>query len=1383
MPPLKCSNSYHLYLRPPPPENMFIPAGKHLLWIFLTFTHLINTVTVAQPDFRYYVCGDGDNYTRNSTYQRNLDTTLSELPLTNSGLGFFNLSSGQGNNRVNSAALCQGDMEPDLCLACINDSIIKLREVCPNQKEAVGYYGRCLLKYSDAAVTGNIQTNDSGIVINVQSASNVDQFIEDLDSLMDKLKADAAAGGSLLKFATGNTTTSDFMTIYGLVQCTPDLSGTQCSDCLEFAHDEYVASGSGGKIGGTIFLPTCRYSYDIQRFFNGSTLVIPAPPPPILQATPPVLPPPPPPAPAPAGISWNIIIVIIVVTFGVIIIAFVCIFLRMRKRKQKPMPLKDNDDETMDIDNAEPLKYNFNMVRAATNNFSEDNKLGQGGFGAVYKGMLADGREIAVKRLARDSGQGEAEFKNEVLLVARLRHRNLVRLLGFSLKGCERLLVYELLPNGSLDQFIFDPIRRTVLDWQKRYNIIKGISRGLRYLHEESRLMIIHRDMKPSNILLDSIMTPKIADFGMARLFNDEESQGQATRIVGTYGYMAPEYALYGQFSVKSDVFSFGVLILEMLTGQKNQCFENEESSKYLLGFVWECWQNGTTTNIIDPTLKTRSGLLSDIIRSIHIGLLCVQDNANDRPTMLSVVLMFDSQSLPLPTPSKPVFFGNSNTNSWYISSTRGSSCSEKPKISNSTLPSISINDVSISDIVIVSFVHIIVSFVHVIVSFMYVIVSFMFLLNVVYYVCGDGDNYTRNSTYQRNLDTTLSELPLTNSGLGFFNLSSGQGNNRVNSAALCQGDMEPDLCLACINDSIIKLREVCPNQKEAVGYYGRCLLKYSDAAVTGNIQTNDSGIVINVKSASNVDQFIGALDSLMDKLKADAAAGGSLLKFATGNTTTSDFMTIYGLVQCTPDLSGTQCSDCLEFAHGEYVASGSGGKIGGTIFLPTCRYSYDIQRFFNGSTLVIPAPPPPILQATPPVLPPPPPPPAAAPAGISWNIIIVIIVVTFGVIIIAFVCIFLRMRKRKQKPMPLKDNDDETMDIDNAESLKYNFNMVRAATNNFSEDNKLGQGGFGAVYKGMLADGREIAVKRLARDSGQGEAEFKNEVLLVARLQHRNLVRLLGFSLKGCERLLVYELLPNGSLDQFIFDPIRRTLLDWQKRYNIIKGISRGLLYLHEESRLMIIHRDMKASNILLDSKMTPKIADFGMARLFNDEESQGQATRIVGTYGYMAPEYALYGQFSVKSDVFSFGVLILEMLTGQKNQCFENEESSKYLLGFVWECWQNGTTTNIIDSTLKTRSGSLSDIIRSIHIGLLCVQDNANDRPTMSSVVLMFDSQSLPLPTPSKPAFFGNTNTNSWYISSTRGSSCSEKPKISNSTLPSISINDVSISDIVPR
>ncbi|GKC26439.1 kinase RLK-Pelle-DLSV family protein, partial [Tanacetum coccineum] len=181
--------------------------------------------------------------------------------------------------------------------------------------------------------------------------------------------------------------------------------------------------------------------------------------------------------------------------------------------------------------------------------------------------------------------------------------------------------------------------------------------------------------------------------------------------------------------------------------------------------------------------------------------------------------------------------------------------------------------------------------------------------------------------------------------------------------------------------------------------------------------------------------------------------------------------------------------------------------------------------------------------------------------------------------------------------------------------SLQYDFCKVQVATNDFSEHNKLGRGGFGAVYKGVFEDGHEIAVKRLAMDSGQGDVEFKNEVLLVAKLQHRNLVRLLGFSIHGNERLLVYEFLPNASLDYFLFDPAKREFLDWEKRYKIIKGVAKGLLYLHEDSRLKIIHRDMKASNVLLDAEMNAKIADFGMARLFKPEETQANTNRIVGT------------------------------------------------------------------------------------------------------------------------------------------------------------------------
>nr|GEX83175.1 zinc finger, CCHC-type [Tanacetum cinerariifolium] len=198
---------------------------------------------------------------------------------------------------------------------------------------------------------------------------------------------------------------------------------------------------------------------------------------------------------------------------------------------------------------------------------------------------------------------------------------------------------------------------------------------------------------------------------------------------------------------------------------------------------------------------------------------------------------------------------------------------------------------------------------------------------------------------------------------------------------------------------------------------------------------------------------------------------------------------------------------------------------------------------------------------------------------------------------------------------------------------------------------------------KGKLEDGQEIAVKRLAKDYGQGDLEFKNEVLLLAKLHHRNLVRLLGFSIEGSERLL-----------------IKRTLLDWDKRYMIIKGIAKGSLYLHEDSRLKIIHRDMKASNVLLVTEMNPKIADFGMARLFKPEETQGNTSRIVGTYGYMAPEYAMHGQFSVKSDVFSFGESVLEMVMGQKNTSFRNGESIEDLLSFLRENTSKTRTVIIV-------------------------------------------------------------------------------------------------------
>ncbi|XP_021299443.1 G-type lectin S-receptor-like serine/threonine-protein kinase At4g27290 isoform X2 [Herrania umbratica] len=288
---------------------------------------------------------------------------------------------------------------------------------------------------------------------------------------------------------------------------------------------------------------------------------------------------------------------------------------------------------------------------------------------------------------------------------------------------------------------------------------------------------------------------------------------------------------------------------------------------------------------------------------------------------------------------------------------------------------------------------------------------------------------------------------------------------------------------------------------------------------------------------------------------------------------------------------------------------------------------------------------------------------------------IIIVTVLSVGFAILGFCLILLVLRKKKKK-LKMKgsiqhDPGEEKNKERGKEDLElplFDFDTISKATDNFSQQNKLGQGGFGPVYKGILEKGQEIAVKRLSKKSSQGIDEFKNEVLCISKLQHRNLVKLLGCCIERQEIILIYEFMPNKSLDSFIFDQKQSILLDWPKRFQIINGISRGLLYLHQDSRLRIIHRDLKASNILLDYEMNPKISDFGLARSFGGDETEANTNRVVGTYGYMSPEYAIDGCFSIKSDVFSFGVLVLEIVSGRRNRGFSHPGHNLNLLGHAF-------------------------------------------------------------------------------------------------------------------
>ncbi|XP_060959411.1 G-type lectin S-receptor-like serine/threonine-protein kinase At4g03230 [Cannabis sativa] len=294
----------------------------------------------------------------------------------------------------------------------------------------------------------------------------------------------------------------------------------------------------------------------------------------------------------------------------------------------------------------------------------------------------------------------------------------------------------------------------------------------------------------------------------------------------------------------------------------------------------------------------------------------------------------------------------------------------------------------------------------------------------------------------------------------------------------------------------------------------------------------------------------------------------------------------------------------------------------------------------------------------------------------------------------------------------------------------------ILVATSYFSEDNKLGQGGFGPVYKGKFPGGQEIAIKRLSSGSGQGLLEFKNEVMLIAKLQHRNLVRLLGYCIEGDEKILLYEYMPNKSLDLLLFDRTLCVLLKWEMRFNIILGIARGLIYLHQDSRLRIIHRDLKTSNVLLDEEMNPKISDFGLARIFGGKQTEATTARVVGTYGYMAPEYALDGFFSIKSDVFSFGVVILEIISGKKNTGFYQSNQVLSLLGYAWKLWRENRPLDFMDAALRETCNA-NEFLRCINVGLLCVQEDPEDRPTMSNAVFMLGSETATIPNPKQPAF----------------------------------------------
>ncbi|KAL8554808.1 hypothetical protein ACS0TY_002845 [Phlomoides rotata] len=355
-----------------------------------------------------------------------------------------------------------------------------------------------------------------------------------------------------------------------------------------------------------------------------------------------------------AGEVIGLVVGLSVSIFGLILLGY-CLWQKRSKNGNEEESVLNVSMENEFERASGPKKFSYAELVLATDNFSEKRKLGEGGFGGVYKGFLKDSKSCvaAVKRVSKSSSQGEKEYASEVKIISRLRHRNLVQLIGWCHEQKELLLVYEFLPNGSLDSHLFKG--KSLLTWETRYKVVQGLASALLYLHEEGEQCVIHRDIKSSNIMLDSSFNAKLGDFGLARLV-DHEAEAKTTAMAGTLGYMAPELVITGKASKESDVYSFGIVALEITCGRRPVDLRAPENEARMVEWVWELYGRGVHLEAADPKLG-REFDEEKMERLMVVGLWCAHPDYTLRPSIRQVihVLSFEPHEPPILPSTFPV--------------------------------------------------------------------------------------------------------------------------------------------------------------------------------------------------------------------------------------------------------------------------------------------------------------------------------------------------------------------------------------------------------------------------------------------------------------------------------------------------------------------------------------------------------------------------------------------------------------------------------------------------------------------------------------------------------------------------------------------------------
>ncbi|XP_062095470.1 cold-responsive protein kinase 1-like [Humulus lupulus] len=570
--------------------------------------------------------------------------------------------------------------------------------------------------------------------------------------------------------------------------------------------------------------------------------------------------------------------------------------------------------------------------------------------------------------------------------------------------------------------------------------------------------------------------------------------------------------------------------------------------------------------------------------------------------------------------------------------------------------------------------------------------------------------NATDFTDFFTNLNATFSDLraQLRGGDKRFATAQQARGSDPVYAMAQCRDYLSAADCAACFAAAEKQIRN-CSAANGARVIYDGCFLRYEtngffdQTTLPGNVGICGKKTIPHSPAAftSTVDDVLTTLQAATPKINGFFAAEKKEVVGAGGGN-----LTVYGMAQCAQTVSSSGCLDCLKVAYANLqicLPDSEGRAVDAGCFLRYSNASFfadnqttNLAPFLNngGSSSK-----------------------KAIIGGVAGGV--------GGLALLIIVGIFIWFKRYSRKPHAI-DRGNILGGTELQGPVNYKYKDLKNATKNFSEENKLGEGGFGDVYKGSLRNGKIVAVKKLAIGQTQrGKADFESEVRLISNVHHRNLVRLLGCCNNGPELLLVYEFMPNSSLDRFLFGDQRRGSLNWSQRHNIIMGTARGLAYLHEEFHVCIIHRDIKTSNILLDDDFNPRIADFGLAKLLPQDRSH-LSTRFAGTLGYTAPEYAIHGQLSEKADTYSYGVVMLEIISGQKStEIKESDPDGQYLLQRAWNLYENNKHMELVDERLEVDEYEGETVKRLIEIALMCIQSSPAMRPTMSEVVVLLKTK----------------------------------------------------------